>query len=174
MLDRLTEDQRKVLMMWFFLLIFLIGLVVLIANNKIKKRVVDEKYKTYVVVRDYSRYYTITNILDKYYTTIYNKNYESVIKMLDADYVKDNNITKDNLEDFIKTYDARTTYQGSLMCSKRLGKGYTSYYVSGEVVGANSYKIYDTKYYEVLLNENQVTFTVKEIDSNQFGGECHV
>ena len=52
MLDRLTEDQRKVLMMWFFLLIFLIGLVVLIANNKIKKRVADEKDKTYVVVRD--------------------------------------------------------------------------------------------------------------------------
>jgi hypothetical protein len=59
------------------------------------------------------------------------------------------------------------------MCSKRLGNGYTSYYVSGNVIGVNKYKEYEDQYYEVVLNENEMTFTVKSIDSNQFGGECH-
>ena len=60
------------------------------------------------------------------------------------------------------------------MCNKRLGKGHTSYYVSGTVVGTNQYKVFDDVYYEVMLNESNMTFSISEIDASTFGGECHV
>ena len=173
MLDKLTEDQRKVLLIWFFLLIFLIGAVSLFSYRRIKSKFHNEVDKQYNIVTDYSRYYTVLNILDKYYTYINNGNYEDVLKMLDKDFVNENHIDTHTITNFIKKYDIRTTYKGSLMCSKRLGNGYTSYYVSGNVIGVNKYKEYEDQYYEVVLNENEMTFTVKSIDSNQFGGECH-
>ena len=174
MLDNLTEDQRKVLLIWFFFGIFLIVLVVLFANYKIKekknKEIIDDHY---IIVSDYNRYYTITNILDKYYTSLYNGRFDRVIKMLDTDYVSSNGITEENMKDKLKMQDTRTTFKGGLMCSKRFAKGYTSYYVSGEDIAVNKYKVFNTRYYEVVLNENELTLTVKEIDVDTFGGECN-
>ncbi len=173
MLDKLTEDQRKVLLIWFFILIFLIVAVSMFARYRIKSMFNDEVDKQYIKVTDYSRYYTVLNILDKYYTTIYNNNAEDVLKMLDEDYKKDKNLNKDNVLSTLKTNTSRTTYKGSLMCSKRLGKGHTSYLVSGNPVGVNVDKSYDDIFYEVELNENEMTFSIKEIDASQFGGDCH-
>lgn len=174
MLDKLTEDQRKVLLIWFFLGVFILVLILFFAGKKIQEMKKDPVDKSYQVVKDYNRYYTISNILDKYYTALSNKNYDGVYKMLSNDYKSKNDINESNVQTKIKSYDIRTTYQGSLMCNKRLGKGFTSYYVSGTVVGTNQYKIFDDVYYEVMLNEREMTFTISEIDASTFGGACHV
>ena len=173
MLDKLTEDQRRVLMIWFFFLVFLVVLFIILAGHKITSKFKDEVDKNYSIVQDYSRYYTVINILDKYYTALNNESYDDVLKMLDTEYVNSEGINKDNIKEKLNKYDVRTTYKGSLMCSKKLGKGYTSYYVSGEVVGTNTIKTFDTTLYEVVLNENEMTFSIKQIDDSQFGGDCH-
>ena len=97
MIDRLTEDQRKVLIIWFFLALFLIALLVLIASRKIKAKHDYPLDKNYIVVKDYSRYYTVTSVIDKFYNALNNKNYESAMKMLDDNYVKTNNLSTNNL-----------------------------------------------------------------------------
>jgi hypothetical protein len=173
MLDKLTEDQRKVLLIWVFLGVFILVLLLFFAGKKIQESKKDPVDKTYQVVKDYNRYYTVSNILDKYYTALSNKNYDGLYKMLSEEYKKNNDINETNIQTKIKTYDIRTTYQGALMCNKRLGKGQTSYYVSGSVVGANQYKVFDDVYYEVMLNEKNMTFTISEIDASTFGGACH-
>jgi hypothetical protein len=174
MLDNLTEDQRKVLLIWFFFGLFLIILVVLFANYKIKekknKELIDDHY---IVVSDYNRYYTVSNILDKYYTSLYNGRFDRTLKMLDSEYISKNEITEDNLKTKLGMQDVRVTFKGGKMCSRRFENGITSYYVVGDEVAVNKYKVFNTKYYEVVLNEKELTFTIKEIDSDIYGGECN-
>ena len=174
MLDKLSEDQRKVLLIWVFFGVFILVLILFFANKHIQEMKKDPVDKSYIKVEDYSRYYTISNILDKYYTALSNRNYSSVYTMLSDDYKKNNDITEQNVQTKIKTYDVRTTYQGGLMCRKRLGKGHTSFYVSGTVTASNQYKVFEDAYYEVFLDENNMTFSITEIDASTFGGACHV
>ena len=174
MLDKLNEDQRKVLLIWAFLGLFIFVGLLFFANKKIQEMKKDPVDKTYIKVEDYSRYYTVSNILEKYYTALSNRNYSAVYNMLSDEYKKDNGINEQNIQTKIKTYDVRTTYQGGLMCRKRLGKGHTSFYVSGTVMASNQYKVFEDIYYEVLLDENNMSFSITEIDASTFGGACNV
>jgi len=176
MIDNLTKEQRRVLLMWIIFGVILMGVLGILAGIKINKarkeyqQTVDQNYNK---VRDYSRYYTIINILDKYYNTINSNNDTETLKLLSNKYKIDNGINKDNINDKIKHYEKMVTYKGKLMCSKRLGKGFTSYYVSGDVIGSNDLKTYGSEYYDIILNENEMTFSVSVIEASEFGGVCH-
>ena len=175
MLDRLTDDQRKVLLIWLFVGVFILVLVFVISNitgnNGILKK--DEKEKRYTFVKDYNRYYTITNIVDKYYSAINNEYKDDLMVMLNDDYIKDNNITNDNVIAKLKVDNNNISFQGSLMCKKKLHTGVVSYYVSGETIGTNTGKKIKDSYFEVIQDENNMTFDIKEIDNTSFGDECH-
>ena len=175
MLDKLTDDQRKVLLIWLFIGVFIIVLVFVISNmrgnNGLFRK--DEHEKNYTFVKDYNRYYTITNIVDKYYSAINNEYKSDLVKMLNEDYVKENEITEDNVLSKLKVDKTNTSFHGALMCKKKLHTGIISYYVSGETVGTNTGKSIRDSYYEVIQDENNMTFSIKEIDGVSFGDECH-
>jgi len=173
MIDKLTEEQRKVLIIWVFLGIFLAILLFIFAHNRGKYKSDYKLDKEYTIVNDYSRYYTITNILDKFYNAFNDKKYDMVMNMLDSNYVKANNIDVNNVSNILK-YDKRVSFRGNIMCKKTFDKGYTSYYVSGTVIGTNVEKDFDNVYYEVILNENEMTFSINILDASKFGGVCHV
>ena len=141
MIDQLTEDQRKVLIIWLFLGLFLAALLLIFANKKMKAKSNYQLDNNYNVVSNYSRYYTITKIIDKYYNAINEGNYDGAFKMLDDKYIKSNNLSTNSFKESFN-YDAKIAFRGGLMCSKRFAKGYTSYYVSGSIIGANSNKQY--------------------------------
>ena len=175
MLDRLTDDQRKVLLIWLFIGIFLVILFFVISNihggfNILKK---DERDKSYKIVKDYNKYYTVINIVDKYYSALNYDYSKNLVEMLNEDYKNENNITVDNVISKLKKGSINVTYQGGLMCKKSLHTGIISYYISGEEVGSNTGEILGDKYFEVLLDENNMTFNIKEIDKISFGDECH-
>lgn len=171
MIDKLTEEQRKVLVIWGFLGLFLAILLIIFASNKNKYKSEYKIDKDYQIVEDYSRYYTITKIIDKYYTAINDNNYSSIMNMLDTNYIKKNDLRVDNVKN-LYNYDKKISFKGSLMCSKRFDKGLTSYYVSGSTIAENVLKEYGNVYYEVILNENEMTFSINVIDVDTFGGVC--
>lgn len=176
MIDNLTKEQRRVLLMWIIFGLVLMGVLMVLAGIKIDKARKEREQsvdKIYSRVSNYSRYYTIIGILDNYYNTINSNNDEDTYKLLSDNYKKNNGITKDNIKDKITHYDKLVTYKGKLMCSKRLGKGFTSYYVSGDIIGSNDLSTYGSAYYDVILNEKEMTFSVSIIDASTFGGECH-
>ena len=177
MIDNLTKEQRRVLLYWFIFGLILMGILIVLAGikiNKMKKQYEQTRDDKYIIVSDYSRYYTIINILDKYYSTINSNNHDDTLKLLSEDYKNKNGINKDNIKDKITHYKKQVTYKGRLMCSKRLGKGFTSYYVTGDVIGSNDLTIYGQVYYEVLLNENEMTYSISILDGETYGGACHV
>lgn len=114
MLDKLTDDQRKVLLIWLFIGVFIIVLVFVISNmrgnNGLFRK--DEHEKNYTFVKDYNRYYTITNIVDKYYSAINNEYKSDLVKMLNEDYVKENEITEDNVLSKLKVDKTNTSFHG--------------------------------------------------------------
>ena len=176
MIDNLTKEERKVLLMWIIFGVVLMAILAVLAGikiNKAKKGYQQTIDKSYIKVTNYSRYYTIIGILDKYYNTINSNNDEETLNLLSDKYKKDNGINKDNIKDKVEHYDKLVTFKGKLMCSKRLGKGFTSYYVSGDVIGSNDLNTHDNAYYEVILNENEMTYSISEIDASVYGGECH-
>ena len=175
MLDRLTDDQRKVLLIWLFVGIFIVILFFVISNitgnNGILKK--DEKEKRYTFVKDYNRYYTITNIIDKYYSAINNEYKDDLMVMLNDDYIKKNDLTNDNVISYLKKDKNNVSFHGALMCKKKLHTGVVSYYVSGNTIGTNTGKTIRDSYFEVIQDENNMTFDIKEIDAVSFGDECH-
>ena len=174
MLDKLSKEERTVLFFWIVLGAILMLLALFIGGRKINEKKYEQtKENNYHILTDYSRYYTIINIMEKYYSTINSKNYDDTLKLLSNDYKSSNNINKNNINEKIKYYDKSVTFKGKLMCSKKLGKGYTSYYISGDVIGMNNNNVYESTFYNVTLNENDFTFNISLIEESEFGGKCH-
>ena len=172
MVEKLTEEQRKVLMIWVCLGMILTVLLLIIGSKKVGYKNNYELDNEYLTVRDYSRYYTITKIIDKYYTAINDERYEVALNMLDSKYVSEKSINTSNIKETLN-YDAKVSFSGGLMCSKRFAKGFTSYYVIGKVIGTNVDKEFDTVYYEVVLDEMNMLFSIKPVESSMFGGACN-
>lgn len=174
MLDNLSEDQRKVLLMWAFLGVFILIVVYFVTSYVVKEvKYGDKKDKNYSIVKDYNRYYTVTGAINKYYSYLNTKSTDDLFLIINNTYLADNEITRENLLDKIKTYDTLVSYQGSLMCKKQLHTGVVSYYVSGDVVSSSKGTKIDKVFYDVTMDENNMTFDLKEIDSVSFGDECH-
>lgn len=165
-----NNSQRKVLIVWGIIAIILVVILILFKNDVI----VLNKYKDkkYTIVNDESRYFTISTIVDRFYGYMNENNYKSVLNSLDRDYINSNNITEDNIFDIYP--DKSVQYKSRMICKKGLDKGLVSYLVSG--FERDDYYVserLDNKYYEVILHESEMKFSIQPIDKERFVGDCH-
>lgn len=174
MFEKLSDSEKKVLIAWIILGIILL---IAVATIKITQKNIDDKYKyinsPYKLVLNHDRYYTVSAALSKFYAYINEDNYQSVVNILDSKYKQDNNITKDNVNNFIKFYDVASNYETKVMCSKEIAKGIFSYLVSGNDIGMNNGKRLASPYYQVVLDGNKLLFSVKPISKEDYEEKCH-
>lgn len=169
----LSEAERKTLIAWAIIgiLIFIVAIVVkLTFLPNLKDNKFNEAYQT---VKDQNRYYTVNGAITKYYAFLNDKNFESILHILDEKYVKEKGITKENIKNFLTSKDTAISYQPKIMCSKEISSGLTSYLINGKEITMNTNEYIEEKYYEVILDGNHFTFSLKEIDQSVFGGNCH-
>lgn len=173
MFKDLSLEERKVLLIWS-VIGFIIFLVAVFFKIFIVNDIELKKYDTnYTIVKDYSRYYTVNSAITKYYAFINSKNYKSVINILDSKYVEDNKINAENINNFITISDIAISYKPGIMCSKDIKKGITSYLVEGTEAGMNNAKEIGKVYYEVILDGNNLIFSLKPISEENYGGNCN-
>lgn len=171
---KISENERKVLIIWV-IIGFLIFLVVALVNIKPKIHENNENITTPGTnfINDRSRYYTVKNAINKFYSYKNIKDYESVIKILDENYVKENYIDEETITSYIGESNTYLTFDTGIMCLKNAKSGVYVFVVEGDEVGINTGKTYDHLYYEVTLDGNTSLFSIKPINEKEYGGVCN-
>lgn len=173
MKEKLNPEEKKILIMWAVVgcIIFLLALGYKFIYLDSKEE--DYSKEVYKIVDDYDRYYTVIGAINKFYAFYNAKTYDSVLNVLNSDYIKENGITKDNIKEFFPEKNTNINYKGKIMCSKNLDKGITSYLIEGKETEMNTGKELEKKYYEVILDGNQFAFSIEPIDEEFYGGNCN-
>ncbi len=176
--EKITKEEKKVLSIWASVVVVLV-VVLLILNHFFPiKTLINSLYgknteiiNKYTIIGDYSRYSTVSGALQKYYSFVNAKDYDSVIKILNEEYVKDNKITKDNIEDFISFPDDKyVTFDPNIMYRKSLKEGVYSYIMDGEIEERDTGDVLGKTYYQVILDGNTFLFSVKPLTEEEYGG----
>ncbi len=169
----ISQQEKKVLSYWGIGAIALIVIVVIINiffpmknalsdlfNNKDKS---DTKYS---IVDDFSRYSTVSAAIEKYYSFINMKDYDSVIKILEIDYVDSNNITKDNINKYVFISSDLLSFQPNKMYQKTV-KGVMTFYVDGVVKNQATGEELKKEYLKVVL-DGKFHFSVRPIVESDY------
>lgn len=169
----LTVQEKKVLSFWgIALLILIIGLSIfsilfpekgILAYFRKNKNV---EYK-YAEVSNFSRYSTVTTAIEKYYSFINMKDYNSVLKILDEDYIKEKNITSTNIKNNIYIPDGLVSFNPGIMYGKSKN-GIMTYLVEGTVENFSTGEIIKKEYLKVILDGNTFHFSVRPIDEKEY------
>lgn len=172
MLKKLDFAEKRTLIAWFIIGIVVVILIALFYYEFEIKENNKDIDKNYTILTDINRYYTVRGAVIKYYSYISSKDYESVIKILDQDYVKENKLTVENINNIVTDTSEPINFSTRLICSKKIGKGKVSYLVAGFEEYMFSGNRMDSKYYKVILDGNNLVFSVTPIEEKEFGGEC--
>lgn len=169
----LTAQEKKVLSFWgIALLIIIIALsifnflfpeVSIFAYFKNKEKV---QYN-YSEVSDFSRYSTVSAAIEKYYSFLSMKDYNSVLKILDEEFIKENNITSTNIKSHIFIPESIVSYQPNIMYGKTKN-GIMTYLVDGSVVNFSTGEELKKEYLKVKLDGNTFHFSVRPIDEKEY------
>ena len=172
MFKELGESEKKVLKVWGIIaLVLMIGLIVAAIMTKLDNTSPNGN-KGYVILRDSTRYYTVSNALNKYYAFVNSKDAKSTYKILADKYKEKNGITEKNVIEKVG-YEKSVSVTPSYMCYAEYKTGIVEYIFKGTIKNMNKANdILGDKYYKVTLDGNNMTFTVEEISEKYFGGNC--
>ena len=178
----ISRSEAKTLFYWVLVLAIIMLIFVFIKINVYDPIVEQQQYTNakYEVVTNNARYYTAITPIYKLYEYISNEDVDSIIKILNEDYVKNNEITKDNLKTKgIFNFGNAINFDNQRMCSKHFEKDLTSYIVKGEDV-TEPFDMHDekvnylgTKYYEIILDSSNFTFNITPISEETYERGCN-
>ena len=162
------KKDHTVLIHISIILICIFGLLFLF-NNKKDNTIIEEK-KIYRLVKDYSRFFTVNSCIYRYFTYLSNKDVDSLLKVLNEDYIKKNNIDSNNLFDFVPNLDDNYSFTSTKMYSSKISDNYFEYYVYGYTT-KDGYEIdLEKKYYyfRVDFDQENTTFSIMPISQTEF------
>lgn len=171
---KISENERKTLIAWLIvgLIIFLCVLFINIRHfTKEKTENITTPGTNYINNR--SRYYTVKNAINKYYSYKNAKDYDAVLKILSEDYIKNNHIDKETITTYIGESSSYLTFDTGIMCLKSAKNGVYTYVVEGVDVIMNTGEEKYPNYYEVTLDGNTFLFSIMPITESDFGGVCN-
>ncbi len=118
-----------------------------------------------VALDDVNRFFTIDSAISKYFSYITSRDGESLLSILDADYINRNNINTSNIYDFVGNYDSniRTSLEEAYRVNsyQNIYKYYTKVALKEETLYDSTLQGYN--YYIVTINENELTFAIEPI-----------
>ncbi|MDD2505392.1 MAG: hypothetical protein PHF21_03885 [Bacilli bacterium] len=122
-------NKKNIILLIIFALVAL-GVIIVNNNyNKKPKKILEEKI---TLVEDYSRFFTISNAGSKYINYLKDKDKDSIIKLLNSDYINLNNINKHNLEEKLQFLDtSEYAFEARKMFQEKLNENIMRYYVYG-------------------------------------------
>ena len=159
------NKTTKIEVVIIILLIAVFGISFIYAKT-IEGKASDETIDTTVVaLSDVNRFFTIDSAISKYFSYVTSKNSTSLLKILDEDYIKRNNITPSNIYNFVGNYDSniRASLKEAYQVSSydNIYKYYVKVALKLETLYESTLQEY--VYYIVTINENELTFAVEPV-----------
>lgn len=151
-------------------LIFLIALLVILStiilivmgnlkteNNQVQNNIIIEQNQSKKIekVNSASAYFTVKSCINKYINYVTNKDTDSILKILDSSYIKENNINQNNVLEKIETISGSIIFEAETMYVEEIDENNKIYYVLGSLKeeGLETYTTIDDEFY-ITVNMN--------------------
>ena len=156
----MKKDDIKTFITIIIICTLIVGFV-LILNRKSN----SEKLE---VVNDYNSFFTTTNYVNNFLS--YSKDSSKLYDVIYSSYIDDNNITKDNIFNYIKSYQGDVSIKVTAMKYVKVKDNYI-YYVKGKLYQStfDSVEVIEDNFEVVVLVDiNTSSYGIYPIDSNDY------
>lgn len=157
----------------YIIIIVILSLIFIsiIVLNKLddEKNMNFQQKSNYILETNYSKFFTVNSCISKYISYLEKKDTNSLLEILDKDYVKNNNINKDNLYNFVDNIDGSYSFVSRKMfrCDKQnLLKYYVYGFLNKETIDGVINK--KEQYYILTLDEENYTFSIIPSSFSQY------
>ena len=134
-----------------------------------------EEENDILIVKNPSEFFTVNSCLYRTITYVYKNDIDSLLKVIDEKYKKNNNINKENVLELFPNIDNEVTFVSKEMYYEELNKDIKKYYVRGCVQSniIHDFDIVEKEedvdlYYIVMLNSEKQIFSVEPYDGKIF------
>ena len=151
----MKKDKSKLLAIFLVLLT-----IIVVTISFISKRQISNESKINIVIKP-SSFFTVNSCLNRVITYISKKDAKSLISTLDGNYIKDNNITEENVLNQFEINLENPTFVSKKMYYQKINQNITKYYVAG-ILKENILHDYDP----VEKEPTQYTYFIVNLDSD--------
>ncbi len=163
------KEKKDYTLLIIISIILLCIVALLFLNNDDKDVVLNEKPK-YRLVEDYSRFFTVNSCVYKYITYLSGNKTDELIKILDEEYKKNNNIDTNNVYNFVNKLSGNYSFKSKKIYYQVGNEKVIKYFVYGYLIEETIDGIGNRKDYYLIVNldlENQL-FSVTPYDGEMF------
>lgn len=162
-------EKKKDYTLLIIICLILFSIVGLLYFNKSEDEEQVEKTK-YVILNDYSRFFTVNSCVYKYIQYLSNKNYDNLFKVLSKEYINDNNLNESNIYNYLPNLNGNYSFVSKKIYYEKKDDNYFKYYVYGYIEQDLIDSIGSKEYYYFLVNYDQKgnVFSITPIDKVAF------
>lgn len=163
------EKNTKILAIVLVVLVIGLGIYKLFVNKKTNNVSVDTE--SIVIVDDVNRFYTVSNCASRYINYLFAKDTDNLLILLSDKYKLENNISSNNIYDYIGNIDYNYSFSAKKMYEQRISKTSYKYYIHGKLIDDYFEINHSTGidyYIAVILDESNTTFAIEPYSSEEF------
>ena len=163
------KNLKKMWLISIFVILVLFSMFLLRNNNNSNDNDSLEKIN-YTIVSDYNRFYTVNSCVYRYLTYLQSKDINSLIKVLDSNFMEENGITKENVLNFLNAYEGNLNFNSKKMFEEKINDDITKYYVYGyvEIDVMDSFPERNDAYFIVNLDQKNQRFSIHPYNGEIF------
>ena len=164
-----VNKSRIILFIIFILLIFL-SFYIYDYFNKDEIEEKKEIQSKYIILDDYSRFFTVNSCVYKYISYLQNKDTKSLLEILDRDFISKNSINSNNIYNHLENLDGNYSFTSKKIYYEEINEQYIKYYVYGHLSEDLMDEIGEKqdRYYLVTFDLENYLFSIIPYDGTIF------
>lgn len=157
-------DKKKILAVFLAVLAILVVLISYFTNND------EDKEESIYIVKNYSNFYTVSSCINRLVDYISNKEVDSIFSILNDNYKKTNNISKNDILSVFDNYLENSYFEANEMYYQNVNNNITKFYVYGKISLSNAFEVSESvdSYFVVYLDKLNKTFSAEPYDAKSF------
>lgn len=126
--------------------------------------------ESYNIVNNYNDFYTVNSCVYRYLTYLQSKNVDSLLKVLNEDFINSNGINESNIFNYLTFYEGNLNFSSKKMYEEKVNSNITKYYVYGYVEKdvLDSFPEQIEAYFIVMLDEEEKIFSIQPYNGEIF------
>lgn len=128
------EKKNDNYILLIIIIVILLAIVGIFYFTEKEETIIEEKKINYILLNDYSRFFTVNSCVYKYITFITNKSSDDLLNVLNKDYVSKNNINIDNIYNYVGNLTGNYNFKSKKIYYQIISKDYIKYYVYGALI----------------------------------------
>ena len=165
----LELNKKNIIMVSILIGLFIILIIVIRLSTGVSNK--DNSVKNGItIVKNYNDFYTVNSCVYRYLTYLKNRDVDTVLKLLDDDFIKSNNINSNNLFSFLTSYEGNISFNSRKMYEEKVNSNTIKYYVYGYVEKdiIDSEPEISEAYFLVKLDKENKVFTISPYSGEIF------